>query len=134
MSFGLRTGLGLNPDQFVIGLQGAYGSAVGPFQFAPSFDLGFGDNMTTYILNGDLRLPISLPKSNSRVYIGAGPTIAVYDTKFAGSDTEIGLSLLGGIMLPMGSVNAYNLELRLGIGDIPDVRILLGIMFGGGKR
>ncbi len=134
VSFGARAGLGLNPDQFVVGLQASYGSVAKVFQFAPSFDIGFGDNMTTLVINGDFVLPFSLPRSSTRLYAGAGPTLGIYEPKGGGSDSEIGLTLVGGIMIPMASTNAYNLECRIGIGDVPDLRVLLGIAFGGGKR
>ncbi|MBU1712676.1 MAG: hypothetical protein KKD47_06175, partial [Proteobacteria bacterium] len=45
-AFGLRAGYGTNPDQFVIGAQAVLGRTVGFVRFAPSVDLGFGDDMT----------------------------------------------------------------------------------------
>ncbi len=134
MSFGGRAGLSVNPDQFVIGLQGSWGNAAGPLDFAPSFDMGFGDNNTSYVFNADFQLPFSLPRSSARLYAGAGPTLAVFDHNNHTSNSELGLSLVGGVMLPMGATNAYNLEFRAGVGDIPDIRVLLGIAFGGGRR
>lgn len=131
--YGLRAGFGLDPDQFVIGLQAELNRVISVVRFAPSLDAGFGDNFSTYLFNADLRLDlIPLPKSRTVIYVDAGPTLAVVDPDGADSDLEIGLSLAAGLDLPMGRSGSYNLEARLGIGDIPEFRLLLGVLFGGG--
>ena len=137
-AYGIRTGFGLDPDQFVIGAQAKFGRFGGIARVEPTFDVGFGDKMTTYLLNADLRLDIlPLPKSETVVYGGFGPTLAYFDFNGGGdfpddSDTEIGLNLTTGVELPMGRSNSYNFEARFGIGDIPEFRLLLGVYFGGG--
>ncbi len=129
----VRAGLGINPDQFVAGGQAVLGQVFKIARFAPSGDIGFGDNVTVVTLNPDLRLMVSPPSSNAFVYIQAGPTVAIIKPKHGDSDTEIGLTLSGGVNFPMGRSNFYSLEGRVGIGDIPDVRILFGFQFGGGR-
>jgi hypothetical protein len=125
-TFGVRAGLGLQPDQFVIGAQSRLGQFLPAVRFAPGFDIGFGDDVTTFTANGDFLVTLGLPKSPTAFYFGGGPTLTVYDFT-SGSETEIGVTAVGGLMLPMGSSNHYNLEARLGIGDVPDVRILFGL-------
>jgi len=130
MNFGVRAGLGLNPDQFVIGGQAILGRALKITRFAPSIDAGFGDDLTTVLFNGDFRVSLlTLPRTGVSVYAAAGPTLAMYDSDKGGSDNEIGLTLSGGLRLPMSTLNAYNIEGRFGFGDIPDFRLLFGIMF-----
>jgi hypothetical protein len=131
----LRAGAGINPDQFVVGAQTVLGHIVKPPspRFAPSVDIGFGDNVTVITFNPDLRIMVSPPRSNAFVYLQAGPTIAIVDPKRGDSDTDIGLTISGGVNFPMGAANFYSLEGRIGIGDVPDVRILLGFQFGGGR-
>ena len=108
------------------------GKVLNTFKFAPSIDAGFGDNAKTIIFNADLRLlALSPPNSSSGFYAGFGPALAWLDHDNAGSDTEIGLNVFAGIKLPMGNSNSYNLEGRLGVADMPDFRILVGIFFGG---
>lgn len=131
--FGARAGFGSNPDQFVGGLQAVFGRYLKVFRFAPSFDLGFGDDMTTYTANGDFRFSVSPPGAGTSFYIATGPTVTHFDYT-SGNDTEVGLSVVGGLMLPLGRSNRYNVEFRAGIGDIPDYRLLLGIFFGGGNN
>ncbi len=131
----LRAGAGINPDQFVIGAQTVVGHLFRPPspRFAPSVDIGFGDNVTVITINPDFRVMVSPPRSNAFVYLQAGPTLAISDPKVGDGDTDIGLTLSGGVNFPMGQSNFYSIEGRVGIGDVPDVRILLGFQFGGGR-
>jgi hypothetical protein len=130
--FGIRGGYGANPDQFVIGAQAVLGKTLGSLRFAPSIDVGFGDGRTTYLLNGDLRLlSFSPPGTGAGFYAGAGGSLAVLDINDNGSDTEVGLNAVVGLTLPMGERSKYNLEVRFGIEDMPDLRILFGLMLGG---
>lgn len=129
--FGLRTGYGTDPDQFVIGAQAVLGKTFGFMRFAPSIDAGFGDDVSSYLFNADFRLlSFSTPGSPAGLYAGTGVSIAVYDFSNDGSDTEVGLNMIGGLTFPMGQTNEYNLEVRFGIGDTPELRVLFGIMFG----
>ena len=135
VNFGLRTGMSVNPDQFVVGAQAILGRTLKVARFAPSVDAGFGDDLTTVLVNGDVRISLlTLPRAGTSLYGAVGPTLAMYDSDKGGSDTEIGLTLTAGLRLPMGSSNAYNLEARFGVGDVPDFRLLFGIMFGSAKK
>jgi hypothetical protein len=134
-AFGLRAGYGTNPDQFVVGAQSVLGRAFKVMRLAASADAGFGDNMTTLLFNADLRmLSFSPPSSRSVFYTGAGASIALLDASNNGSDTEIGLNIIGGLELPLASRHAYNLEARIGFADMPDFRILFGVLLGGGRK
>jgi hypothetical protein len=130
---GLRAGFGIDPDQFVAGGQMVFGNPLKIARFAPSADIGFGDEITIVSFNGDLRLLFSPPGSRAIVYGQVGPTIAILNPKNGDSDTEIGLTLSAGLKIPMGQRNFYTLEGRIGFGDIPDFRVLLGLQFGGSK-
>jgi hypothetical protein len=134
---GIRSGLGLDPDQGVVGIQAVLGKKLKFMRLAPSFDFGFGDDVLTYTFNGDVRfLLLAPPKSSTALYAAAGPTISVWDPDKGETDTEIGLTLVVGIRMPFGKSNFYNLESRYGIGDVPEVRILFGVLFstGGGSE
>jgi hypothetical protein len=128
----IPVGFSINPDQYVIGLQAAL-KEYHKMTFAPSVDLGFGDDVTLVTANFDLKLDLFTPPGSASIlYAGAGGTIAYIDPKKGDSDTEIGMSLIGGIKLGLGRKNYYNIEARYGIGDIPDFKLLGGIMFGFG--
>jgi len=132
--YGFRTGLGIDPDQWVVGAQTLLGSSLGVLRFAPSLDLGFGSSVTTYALNLDLLANGEFPGSRSEFYAGAGPTLVHWE--FSGdteNDLELGLSLVGGLRLPTSGTTQYNVETRFGLSDAPDFRILAGILFGSGR-
>ena len=129
-AYGLRVGFGLDPDQFVVGIQTDLGSVYRNIHFVPSIDAGFGDNVTSFGLNGDFKMFLPMPKSEAAIYVLAGPTAEFYS--FDGeTDTEVGLYLGGGVRMGYSDKGWYNLEARIGIGDIPEFRLLLGILFGG---
>ncbi len=126
--FGLRGGFGLKPDQFVVGGQ----VEVGKLAFArivPSVDVGFGDNVTTIAFNGDFLLRVEIPDASLELYGGGGPTVLYADVSNGPSDWNLGLTLVVGGRLPVGGRHAVNLEGRLGIGDVPDFRLIAAIIF-----
>ncbi|MCH9032455.1 MAG: hypothetical protein IIB00_09380 [candidate division Zixibacteria bacterium] len=130
-AFGLRAGLGQDPDQFVVGAFAVMGRFGPQARVVPSVDIGFGDNATTTTLNLDLRwYLISLPESGVKLYGSAGPTLAFNSGDKGGSDSELGLSLTAGARIPMRGAKRYNIEARFGFGDIPDFRIMFGVLFG----
>lgn len=129
-SFGIRAGFASTPDQFVIGGQAELGRALQTARFAPSVDVGLGSDLTAWTFNADFRWYLfNLPESGLKFYGAAGPTLLVASANKAGSDSNLGLSLVGGVRIPMKSGRRYNLEARFGIGDIPDFKLMLGILF-----
>lgn len=129
-SFGVRGGFGSGPDQIIIGGMIELGKPMGTATVVPSLDLGLGDNATVWAANLDLRwYLLPLPESGVKFYGAAGPTIAAVSAGKGGSSTEIGLSLTAGARIPMRNKRRYNLEARFGFGDIPDFKLILGILF-----
>jgi hypothetical protein len=121
---GLRAGVSLGPDQVLIGAQGEFGPAVGPAYLVPSLDLGIDDDLVA-AANVDLRwYLLPLPDTGIYIYGSVGPTIVL------APDTEVGLSLTAGLHVPMKSYRRYNVELRFGLGDIPDLKIVGVYMWG----
>ena len=121
---GMRAGMSMGPDQFLIGAQAEFGPVVGSSFFVPSLDVGLNDQ-TTVIANADLRwYLLPLPETGIYFYGSAGPAIVI------SPDTDIGLSLTAGVHIPMKNQRRYNVELRFGFGDIPDLKIVVALMFG----
>lgn len=129
-AFGFRIGYGTDPDQFVAGLQFDTGKITRWLHFVPSVDVGFGDNVTTLALNGDLKIFAPLPKSTVVFYGLAGPALAIWWPDEGDRDTDVGVNLGFGARMELGEVGWYNLETRFGLGDVPEWRILIGILFG----
>lgn len=130
-AFGFRAGLGQDPDQFVVGAFAVMGKLGPRARVVPSVDIGFGDNKTVTNLNLDLRwYLISLPESGVKLYGSAGPTLALISANKGGNNTEFGVTLTAGARIPMRGGKRYNVEARFGFGDIPDFRVMIGVLFG----
>jgi hypothetical protein len=129
--FGLRAGYGMDPDQFVIGGQADLARIFGNLHLVSSIDAGFGDNMTTFAFNPEVNLFLPLPKSSASLYGILGPSLVLWSPEEGDGDTEIGVTLGLGTRIAMGKSGWYNFEARFGIGDIPETRILFGLLSGG---
>lgn len=124
-SLGPRAGYDFDSDQFVLGGEAEFGRVLQYFRLAPSIDLEFGDHTAT-ALNGDLRLYLfHLPETGLHFYGSGGPTLLLAD-----SLTELGLSLVAGLKIPMKGRKRYNVETRFGLGDIPEFKLMLAVIFG----
>lgn len=139
LGFGLRGGFGLDPDQAILGAQVSLGKALHLLRFVPSVDVGLGD-VTTFSFNGDFLLRLIVEDSSVGLYAGGGPTVTRFDRDGDGEgpgpgegdgtdEWELGLAAVGGVQLPLIRGRATNLEARFGIGDAPDFRLLLAIIF-----
>lgn len=127
---GSRNGIGFlagqdtGPNDFFIGGQAEIGPVTSSAFLVPSVHVGFDDGASG-AANLDLRwYLLPLPETGIRIYGAAGPTLLF------GSDTEVGLTLTGGFDIPMRSSRRYNVELRFGFGDVPDLKFDAAVMFG----
>lgn len=120
LGFGVKAGVGFEPSQFVIGLQYSLGKTLGVFRVVPNAHVGFGD-VTSFDANVDFLLRGVLG-SGLGIYGGGAPTLA-----FSDDNTELGLSLVAGLQVPLLKNRATSIEARFGIGDIPEFR-LLGVL------
>ncbi len=83
----------------------------------PSGEVGFGDDLTSFALNGDLKYHFA-PDNSLDPYAGAGLTLNWFD-----SESGFGVNLLGGIHL----ANRIFLEAKFGVTDeVPDAKIMAG--------
>lgn len=129
-ALGPRAGYDFDSDKFVVGGEAEFGRVLQQFRFAPSVDLELGDNTKT-ALNADFRLYLfNLPESSLRFYGSAGPTVLFASSDNGDTKTELGLSLVAGVKIPMKGANRYNLETRFGFGDIPDLKLMFAVIFG----
>ena len=123
-AFGPRCGLTGENDDFYLGAQMEFTAKFGAFSLLPSFDFGPGTEAPS-VANADFRLYLfPLPETGLRFYGAVGPTMML------SGDLELGLSLSLGLSIPMKGTRRYNVEYRWGLGDIPDHKIGLAVMFG----
>ncbi len=126
--FGVRAGSSFEPDQVVLG--GQYRIPVAEaLVFQPSAEVGFGDELFTINLNGDLHYTFNTT-GGVRPYIGAGATFASYDPDAEGADsqTEFGATAIGGIWLNSTGSTPWFLEGTFGLTDeMPDFKVMVGL-------
>jgi opacity protein-like surface antigen len=116
---GLQAGASINPDDFIVGVHFKTRPLAENLDFIPSVEAGFGD-ATMIAGNADLHYNFTT-SSKLLPYLGGGLTLNWFDFD-EGSQTDFGGSILGGIQL---SKKIY-LETKVGLGDVPDWKFLLG--------
>lgn len=132
-AFGPRIGVSTGPDQLALGGQLELGELAPDLTFMPNLEFGFGDNVTTVQINGDVHYHFQIQGSVWRPYVGGGIGIAFYNFdagRFGDhSDTEVGANLIVGAIAPTRSGSRFFSELKLGVGDLPDLKLLVGWNF-----
>ena len=130
---GPRIGFSSGPDQVLFGGQLDLGNIAPDLTLNPNGEIGFGDDATTISLCGDLHYHFQLNDSPWRPYVGAGigfTHISVDLGPFGdASDSFVGMNIIGGAIVPTQSGSRFFAEMKLGIGDIPDFKLLIGWNF-----
>jgi len=133
--WGPRLGLSSNPDQFVIGGQLDFREFTPGLSISPNLEFGVGDNATWTALNADVKHHFVVQGSTWRPYLGGGLSVNFwnYNSTFAGvpdaSGTETGFNLILGAAVPTRTGSRFFTEVRLGVGDIPDMKVMAGWNF-----
>ena len=129
--WGLRFGVGDDPDQVIAGFQLDFGEFKA-VHLEPNVELSIGDDHLTlaglYAVHYRFR-----HVEQFRPYAGAGLGLAVdyFDPPIGGDDTDldIGLRVLGGTNWALKNSREAFIELSLGIGFVNDVQIMAGWSF-----
>jgi hypothetical protein len=130
-SYRVYTGLGLDdPTEFVIGARVNLGPISGnsPFRFVPEVALGLGSDLTTYLLAGNLQLPLlNLGGSHQwSPYASAG--LGLLKVEGGGeSDTDLTVNFAVGLDARFGAWAPF-LEYQ-GVRGFDVNRLLVGIRF-----
>ena len=133
---GVRAGLSISPDQFVFGGQLSFRGLAPDVTFDPSLELGLGDDLTVIAINLDALYHMRLANSEWRPYVGGGLGLVSvnWDDDRVGvrddTDNEIGLNAVLGFRAPTRSGQHWFTEMRIGIGDLPDLKVVGGFSFG----
>lgn len=127
--WGLRGGATIDPDQVHGGIHINAGQFAPRVRFQPSFEIGFGNDLIVGAINLDALYTFS--QKSWKPYLGGGLGVALIDSDRdrRGDDfnVEAGLNLIAGFF--WGARDRYLLEMRAGVGDIPDFKVTAGIGF-----
>ncbi len=96
---GPRVGLRFSPDQLVLGGHASMWESATGFRATATATLGFGDNATVLDVVPEIHYmaettPIA---PRSVFYVGAGPDLALIFPDKGSNDSDLGITLLGGI-------------------------------------
>jgi hypothetical protein len=123
--FGVRAGVGADPDQFHFGVHYDTGPLFERLSFRPNLELGLGDNVTTVAANFEFAYWIPIKSRAWGVYVGGGPALVVYqfdDDHGDDTETEPGFNLLIGV----GHARGFFAEAKLGLIDSPEAKFTVG--------
>jgi hypothetical protein len=120
MLLGLRGGMSFSPDQVVLGVHAKLPNLAKSLEFMPSAEVGFGDDLTSFALNGDLKYHF-LPDNKLDPYAGLGLTANWFD-----GEDGFGINALGGLHV----ADRIFIEAKLGLSDeVPDAKLMAGLTF-----
>jgi hypothetical protein len=136
--WGPRFGASADADQVLVGAQFDLGEFAPNVRWQPSFELGFGDDKLSFY--GNFMVSYYFPvKAAVTPYAGAQATVWLFDEDDPnnnnpdgfddGFNAEIGLYAVGGIETRFKSGTRFLAELQVGVGDVPEVRMLVGWTF-----
>lgn len=133
-SYGFRAGVSITPDQLVLGGQLGITDVAPHLTLVPNLELGIGDGHTVIAMNVDMQYHFAIQGTDWAPYGGLGIGINNIQTDLPApfrdqSDTEIGLNIILGTDVPAGQGNAFFAEARIGVGDIPELKLVGGMNF-----
>jgi hypothetical protein len=123
--FGIRAGASAEPDQFYFGAHMDVGEIVERFWFRPNAEVGVGNGLTLFSLNGEFVYDVPIKSRQWVPYVGGGPAFLIgsFRTPFGReSDTGGGFNFVGGIRQRKGFMG----ELKIGAFDSPDFKLGVG--------
>ena len=132
--WGPRFGASVDADQGLVGAQFDLGEFIEHLRWQPNFELGFGDDKLSFF--GNFMVAYYFPvKAAVTPYAGSQLTLWLFDQDGPGDgfddgfNAEVGLYAIGGIETKLKGGSRFLAEAQVGIGDVPDVRLLVGWTF-----
>ncbi len=125
--WGPRVGVGLDPDQFIMGVHFRPGPIANDLYLQPNVQLGVGDDVTLFSVAVPLHYHFDTSFS-AKPYAGGGVSMGVWSGD-GDDDFEVSIDLVGGLEWTLNSGNLFFTELKFGLGDLHDVELIGGWMF-----
>jgi len=134
--WGPRVGMTMNPDQVHFGAHLDFGNIGGHIRLQPNLEVGIGDDLTVLALNGEGAYRFSSEWDSWTPYLGGGLGLHVVGTEDGGlveeSETQFGLSALGGIDKGLSNGSRIFFEGKAGFVDAPEFKFAVGYTFAHG--
>ena len=133
LGVGPRLGFSVDPDQIVFGAQADFAGFYKDLLFMPLAELGLGDNITSLYIELDALYLFPAVDFPADLMAGVGVALAHYswDTPagFQGDDSEMegGIEIIGAMGFDGPAETKPRLELKLGVGDLPDFKIMVSL-------
>ena len=126
--WGPRVGVSVNPDQLVVGFQLDLGELVKKLRFQPNVDIGYGDD--ALFVGGYLGAYWYFQNDGSwDFYAGGDLGVSWQDFDSGGSDLDVAFNAVGGVETRLRSNNRFLIELKIGIVEEPDFKLMVGWTF-----
>lgn len=127
--WGVRAGLGIDPDQALVGIHWDLGEFVNNLRFQPDIELGVGDDALTFYGTAPVHYLFHV-NADFTPYAGGGVVLGVVnvdlpeqaqgddDTSFEG-----GARIIGGLQWDRKNGKPFAVEANLGLGDVHDLQV-----------
>jgi len=124
-------GIGMDPEQFHVGLRFGAGELSNRLDLRPGVELGFGDHRTRGAFLIDALYRFRERWDVWQPYAGGGISLGVIGHDDFNDDTEVepGLNLIGGVGKGVRGNDLFQTEVRIGIGEAPDLGLSVGWLF-----
>lgn len=131
---GPRIGFSSSPEQLVIGGQLVVSGFAPDWTFDPSLEFGVGSNLTVIAFNADVNYHFRISDSDWSPHLGGGIGVNSISVDNPAprrdfTNTEVGVNLIVGVSVPTQAGNRWFAEIRFGLGDIPDLKLMGGVNF-----
>jgi len=132
--WGLRAGLGVDPDQALFGVQWDLGEFTRNLRFQPDIEIGLGDDVLTFYGTAPVHYVFDVDGS-FKPYAGGGIALGLVnvdeeadDIPFGGDaegDTEFeaGARAIGGLQWERKNGKPFAVEANFGVGDVHDFQV-----------
>ena len=130
-TWGLHGGFSSGPDQFIVGPHMNLNAVGEHLYVVPSAEVGFGDHLTSVAFNGDLQYRFVVHDSKVHPYAGGGASLYYVSLNGGGgSDTNLGIDILGGIFFGEMNGRPMFVDVKAGLTDrVPDWKFQFGFNF-----
>lgn len=128
---GPRVGVSIDPDQVHFGGHLDLGDFATRLMIFPSIEIGVGDDLTVVTPMFDIAYRFREDWGSWNPYIGGGVGPVFVSSDRGRSDSELGLTVQGGIQKRLTSQSGFMfLEFKVGLADYTDFKFTLGWCFG----